>query len=70
MLADRYSERTVMVASAGLVAVALVFVVVAPTAAVLFAATGLVGVGQSLCPIARIAILSDITPTASGAPSA
>ena len=62
MLADRYSERTVMVAGAGLVALALVFVVVAPTAAVLFAATGLVGVGQSLYPIARITILSDIYP--------
>ena len=62
VLADRYSERTVMVAGAGLVALALVFVVVAPTAAVLFAATGFVGLGQSLYPIARITILSEIYP--------
>ena len=62
VLADRYSERTVMVAGAGLVALALVFVVAAPTPAVLFVATAAVGVGQSLYPIARITILSGIYP--------
>lgn len=62
MLADRYSERRVMVAGAGLVALALTFVVVARTPAVLFVATALVGVGQSLYPIARITILSGIYP--------
>ena len=62
ILADRYSERAVMVAGALLVAVALVFVVTASTPLVLFAATGLVGLGQSLYPIARITILSKIYP--------
>ncbi|MEF8841776.1 MAG: MFS transporter [Haloarculaceae archaeon] len=62
VLADRYSERTVMVSGTVVVAAALVFVVAAPTPVVLFVATGLVGVGQSLYPIARITILSDIYP--------
>jgi MFS family permease len=62
VLADRYSERSVMTAGAVVVAAALVVVVTAPTALVLFAATGLVGLGQSLYPIARITILSDIYP--------
>jgi len=62
ILADRYSERAVMVAGALVVAVALVFVVTASTPLVLFAATGLVGLGQSLYPIARITILSKIYP--------
>ena len=60
VLADRYSERSVMVAGALLVALAVLLVVAAPTTALLFAATALVGVGQSLYPIARITILSDI----------
>jgi ACS family hexuronate transporter-like MFS transporter len=62
ILTDRYSERHVMSAGAVLVAAALVIVVTAPTALFLFAATGLVGLGQSLYPIARITILSDIYP--------
>ena len=62
ILADRYSERAVMVAGALVVAVAVVFVVTASTPLVLFAATGLVGLGQSLYPIARITILSKIYP--------
>jgi MFS family permease len=39
-----------------------VFVVVAPTAVVLFVATAFAGLGQSLYPIARITILSSIYP--------
>lgn len=66
VLADRYSERIVMTASVILVAVALMFVVTAPTPLILFAATGLVGLGQSLYPIARITILSDIYPNRIG----
>lgn len=62
ILADRYSERIVMAASAIIVGVALVLVVTAPTAIVLFVATGIVGLGQSLYPIARITILSHIYP--------
>lgn len=62
ILADQYSERTVMAASTVLVASALVAVVAATTPLVLFAATGLIGLGQSLYPIARITILSDIYP--------
>ena len=62
VLADRYSERVVMTAGAVTVASALLFVVTAPTTLVLFVATWLVGLGQSLYPIARITILSDIYP--------
>jgi len=62
ILADRYSERLVMTVGALVVAVALVVVTVAPTPVALFLATGLVGLGQSLYPIARITILSEIYP--------
>jgi len=62
VLADRYSERAVMTAGTVVVALALVAVVTAQTPLVLFAATALVGLGQSLYPIARITILSDIYP--------
>ncbi|MDS0296077.1 MFS transporter [Halogeometricum luteum] len=62
LLADRYSERSVMTAGALVVAAALVLVAAAPTALVLFAATALVGLGQSLYPIARITMLSQIYP--------
>ena len=62
ILADRYSERLVMTVGTILVAGALVSVLIAPTPLLLFAATGLVGLGQSLYPIARITILSDIYP--------
>lgn len=60
ILADRYNERLVMTVGTIMVAVALVGVVVAPTPVVLFIATGVVGLGQSLYPIARITILSEI----------
>lgn len=66
ILSDRYSERVVMASSTIVVAVALVIVVTAPTALVLFAATGLVGLGQSLYPVARITVLSDIYPARIG----
>ena len=62
ILADRYSERLVMTAGAVIVAVAVAGVVVAPTPLLLFVATGAVGLGQSLYPIARITLLSDIYP--------
>jgi MFS family permease len=62
ILADRYSERLVMTAGALTVAAALAVVVTATTPLVLFVATGLVGLGQSLYPIARITVLSDIYP--------
>ena len=62
ILADRYSERLVMTVGALVVAAALVVVTVAPTPLALFLATGLVGLGQSLYPIARITILSEIYP--------
>lgn len=62
ILADRYSERLVMAVSTVLVGVAIFLVVAAPTASILFAATGMVGLGQSLYPIARITILSHIYP--------
>ena len=62
ILADRYSERLVMTAGTIMVAVALMGVLVAPTSLTLFVATGVVGLGQSLYPIARITILSEIYP--------
>ena len=62
VLADRYDERSVMVAGSVVVALAVVLVVAAPTPALLFVATALVGVGQSLYPIARITALSEIYP--------
>ncbi|WP_049985059.1 MFS transporter [Halobellus rufus] len=62
VVADRYSERNVMIAGTVVVAGALVLVATAPTPLVLFAATALVGLGQSLYPIARITILSKIYP--------
>jgi len=62
ILADRYSERSVMTAGAVVVAAAVLVVVAAPTAVALFLSTALVGLGQSLYPIARITILADIYP--------
>ncbi|WP_435183232.1 MFS transporter [Halobellus sp. EA9] len=62
ILADRYSERSVMTAGTVVVAVAIAAVVSAPSALFLFAATALVGVGQSLYPIARITMLADLYP--------
>ena len=62
MLADRYSERAVMTAGAVVVGLAVLTVVVAPTAAALFAATAFVGVGQSLYPVARITLLTEMYP--------
>jgi len=60
LLADKYSERTLLAISVVLVAIALIFVITAPTAFILFVATALVGLGQSLYPVARITMLSDI----------
>ncbi len=58
LLADRYDERWIMGASVLIVALALVFVVTAADAWVLFAATALWGIGHSLYPISRITFLS------------
>jgi ACS family hexuronate transporter-like MFS transporter len=66
ILADRYSERLVMTASTLLVATGLLVVVTASSLFILFAATGLVGIGQSLYPIARITSLSAIYPNRIG----
>lgn len=62
ILADTYSERAVMTVGTVLVAVALALVVSATTPLLVFIATGLVGLGQSLYPIARITLLSEIYP--------
>jgi ACS family hexuronate transporter-like MFS transporter len=62
ILADRQSERTLMMISAIAGAVALVFVITASAPIVLFAATGVFGLSQSLYPIARLTTLSDIYP--------
>ena len=60
VLADRYSERTLLGVSLVVVAVGLALVVTAPTPTVLFAATALWGLGHSLYPIARITLLSTL----------
>lgn len=62
VLADRYGERQLLTASVATVACALVVVVLAPTTVALFAATGFVGLGLSLYPVARITLLSDLYP--------
>ena len=62
ILADRYSERSVMTAGVVVVAGAVTAVALAPTAALLFLATALVGLGQSLYPIARITALAQLYP--------
>jgi MFS family permease len=66
ILADQYSERSVMTLSVILVGLALILVVTAPTASILFVATGIVGLGNSLYPIARITMLSHIYPNRIG----
>ncbi|WP_247730595.1 MFS transporter [Halovivax limisalsi] len=62
VLADRYDERTIMAASALAVAAGIAAFVTAPTAAVLFLATAVWGLGHSLYPIARITVLSRLYP--------
>ncbi len=62
VLADRYGERRVLTASVTIVVLGVVLVLFAPTALVLFAATGVVGLGLSQYPIARITALSDLYP--------
>ncbi|EMA52235.1 MFS transporter [Halococcus salifodinae] len=62
VLADRYGERTVLLASVAIVAVALLVVVFAPTVELLFVGTALVGLGLSLYPVARITVLSELYP--------
>jgi MFS family permease len=62
ILADRYSERTVMTAAPLLTVVGLALVVTAVTSLVLFVGTAIVGMGLSLYPIARITLLSKIYP--------
>lgn len=59
---DRFSERRVMIAGTIVVSIAILFVVTAPSAAVLFGATALIGLGLSLYPIARITALSVLYP--------
>lgn len=60
MLADRYSERTLMATSTALVGVAIILVVTAITPILLFVATALWGLGLSLYPIARITFLATL----------
>lgn len=66
ILADRFNERHVMTAGLGVVAVALTVVVLANGPIAVFLATGLVGIGLSMYPIARITVLTDIYPDAVG----
>lgn len=60
VLADRYNERTLMVISTIIVAVALGLVITASSPLILFTATAIWGLGHSLYPIARITFLSNL----------
>lgn len=62
ILADRYNERHIMTVALVAVAFALSIVVLTGSPVVVFLATGLVGLGLSLYPIARITVLTDIYP--------
>jgi MFS family permease len=62
ILADRYQEGLILTLSVGLVALALIAVILAPNAAGLFIAVTLWGFATSLYPIARITILSETYP--------
>lgn len=66
ILADRYNERHVMTVGLVVVAVALSIVAMTRSAVIVFFATGLVGVGLSLYPIARITVLTEIYPETIG----
>ncbi|XVH33079.1 MFS transporter (plasmid) [Haloferacaceae archaeon DSL9] len=62
ILADRYGERKILMTSVSLVIIGLLAVLAAPTATVLFVATGFIGLGLSQYPIARMTALSDLYP--------
>ena len=62
VLADRHGARRPLMASVTVVAAGLLAVALAPTAVALFLSTGLVGVGQSLYPVARITTFSELYP--------
>ncbi|CAI49860.1 major facilitator superfamily transport protein [Natronomonas pharaonis DSM 2160] len=60
ILADRVDERVLMLAGTVVVAGALTLVVTSSSAAVLFFATAVWGLGHSVYPIARITFLSNL----------
>jgi MFS family permease len=62
VLADWFSERKLLAGSTVIAAGAVAVVITADTRLVLFAATAVWRVGQSLYPIARITFLSNIYP--------
>ncbi len=66
ILADRFNERHVMTAALFVAGTALAMVTLADSALVVFLGTGLVGIGLSMYPIARITVLTDIYPDAVG----
>ncbi|MBS3760793.1 MFS transporter [Halodesulfurarchaeum sp.] len=66
ILADRYNERHVMTVGLLMVAIALSVVALTGSVVIVFIGTGLVGLGLSLFPIARITVLTEIYPDAVG----
>lgn len=62
ILADQRGERKMLTASVVITTVGLILVIFAKTPVILFMATGLVGLGLSLYPVARITVLSDLYP--------
>ncbi len=62
IFADRYGERKVLTVSVALAIIGITFVLLAPTAIALFAATITFGLGLSQYPVARITALSDLYP--------
>ncbi|ARS91884.1 MFS transporter [Natrarchaeobaculum aegyptiacum] len=62
LIADRFGERTILTASVVIAVGSLAVVIAAPSALVLFVGTGLVGLGLSQYPIARITVLANLYP--------
>jgi MFS family permease len=62
VLADRHGARRLLTAGVAIVVCGLLAVVLAPAVLLLFLATGLVGVGRSPYPVARITTLSELYP--------
>lgn len=60
ILADRYDERILLVASPIIVAMALTLIISTGSVLILFLSTALWGLGHSIFPIARITLLSDL----------
>ncbi|MFB6311768.1 MAG: nitrate/nitrite transporter [Salinirussus sp.] len=62
ILADRYTERSIMTLSPVSVALGIMIIVSSTSSIALFAGTAIIGMGISLYPVARITMLSKLYP--------